>query len=74
MAIDTGLLDLLLTLDRHGVQPVRHGRFLGLLGPGLDRLPGSVWGELKRCRSPLLRHLKNTPRPYQARHRRHRGK
>jgi hypothetical protein len=62
-----GLLGLLVWCEEQGVEPVRHGGFIGLRGPGLDRLPPSVWVAL--CReTPLLRRmLKSEPGPFRQR-------
>jgi hypothetical protein len=67
-----GLLDLLLLLDRHGVEPVRHGEFIGYrnvrrLTPDLQRLADEQEDALRR-------HLPDTPTPFKARQRRQEAK
>jgi hypothetical protein len=64
-----GLLALLLELDGRGLEVVRHGRFLGLRGRGVERVPAAVWAYLDRHEASLLRRLTPEPTPYQARRR-----
>jgi hypothetical protein len=64
---NTGLLDLLCDLDLPGVEPVRHGTFLGLRGPHLSRVPQWLWDQLDRHEAALLPLLRNTKPPYRRR-------
>jgi hypothetical protein len=65
------LLDLLLLLDEHGVEPVRHGAFVGFknvrrLTPELKRLADQHCDDLRRF-------LRNSPTPYEVRESCHRS-
>jgi hypothetical protein len=62
-----GLLHLLLDLEAFGVEPVRHGQFLGLRGRAVGKVPVALWDLLERCQPQLLRHLKNEPTRYRQR-------
>jgi hypothetical protein len=62
-----GSLALLVQLQAYGVEPVRHGRFLGLKGRAVGQVPGAVWDALRRHRPQLLRHLQPEPTPFEAR-------
>jgi hypothetical protein len=65
----TTLVGLIVELQALGLEPVRHGRFIGLRGRGVGRVSPALWDELHRLRPQLLRHLRSEPTPYQRRQR-----
>jgi hypothetical protein len=56
---------LLNTLRARGARAVRCGRFIGVQGDGVGRLPPSIWQILAACEMELLLILPNEPRPFQ---------
>jgi len=63
-----GLLDLLGRLEHAGAVPTRHGAFLGFKGK--PRLTPELQAEVEANEAALLRHLANSPTPFQQRQRR----
>jgi hypothetical protein len=68
-AVDAGrgLLGLLLACDALGVEPVRHGDFIGLRGPAISRGPPEVWELLTRHEAALRQRLRAEETPFRAR-------
>jgi hypothetical protein len=65
-----GVAGLLVQLQAYGVEPVRHGGFVGLRGQAAGQVPGDVWDQFQRRRPLLLQHLKDEPTPFQRRRQR----
>jgi hypothetical protein len=62
-----GFVGLVLRLDELGIEPVRHGSFVGLKGPGLGRLPQAVWDGLHAHEAALRRLLPDSATPFRQR-------
>jgi hypothetical protein len=62
-----GVAGLLAELRTYGVEPVRHGGFVGLRGQAVGQVPDPLWAALRR-EAPLLRRLvRPEPTPFAVR-------
>jgi hypothetical protein len=62
---DGPLFDLLARLAAAGVEPVRHGGFLGFRNPG--RLTPDLWAAFRAAEPRLIHLLPSRPTPYRER-------
>jgi hypothetical protein len=62
-----GVVGLLVQLQAYGVEPVRHGRFLGLRGRAVGQVPPELWDLLRSNERALNQTVPQTPTPYQQR-------